>query len=100
MQSDWVSSERHSKPGLQFFRDDFQHQRCEHPGIRIFLCPRESGADFLGKLVIDSPDFNQAFEISLDECGRPLPHVIARAEAKDVGPCGANHKTILPKQSW
>ena len=26
-----------AKPGLQFFRDDFQHQRCEHPGIRIFL---------------------------------------------------------------
>src|SRR6476660_10106255 len=98
MQSDWVSSERHSRPGSQFVCDDLNHQRCEHPNIRIFLRRRESGADFLGELVIDAPHFNQASEIGVDESGRALDHVITRSEAKDVRPRGANHKTILPKQ--
>ncbi len=64
----------------------------------FFLRSRQR-SNLVGELVIDSPHFNQALEISLDKCGRPLPHVIARAQAKDVRPCGANHKTILPKQS-
>src|SRR6478672_2679623 len=97
MQSGWVSSERHSETELQFFRHDFQNQRCKHPGIRIFFGGRESGADFFGKPVVDSFQFNQTFEMCLDECGWPLPHVIAGPEAKDVRLSGANHKTILPK---
>src|SRR5437868_5949553 len=100
MQGDWASSEPHSGTGgLQFFRDDFQHEGCEHPDIRIFLCTSDSSADLLGKLVIDSSHLDQAFKISLDECGRPLPHVIARPEAKYVWRCGANHKAILREQS-
>ena len=71
---------------LKPFRDNFQNERCKHPGIRIFLRAGESGADLLGEFLIDSCHFNQAFEIRFDECDRPLPHVIARTQAKNVRP--------------
>src|SRR6185295_7711692 len=99
MQNGSASPERHSETKSQSFRHDFQHQGSQHPAVWISFCVCQSGADLFSKLLIDSPHFNQAFEISFDKGGRPLPHVIDWSEAKDVWPCGANHKTLLTKQS-
>src|SRR5437899_3012285 len=76
-----------------------------HPFVGVAWLRENGWSEEVCRAILSHADYSGVsretpLEKSLDECGRPLPHIIARAEAKDVRPCGANHKTILPKQSW
>src|ERR1700736_2877005 len=86
---------RQSGSDLHFLRDDFEHERSQHERSLLFFGCNQIGPDFVCKRRVDSAEFLQSQKMDLNESGRPLPHVIARLQAKNSRRYRAHRESVL-----